>query len=217
MVDADSEVILEFTEAGVGVEIPALLAGPARPVADEAAHDPVNPRSADAARHFRCGGGGLAGYWGRTSYWNWCWSSSDSWSLGWSWSWRWQRRRVVRVVRIIGVLIVVLQLVNDPRKGSLRLDADGDLLLLLLLGGEEEAHQVLHLGVGVLLHKGLQLFMVITQMNKHLPVRHPPLQTTIVLYWALILVVGVGLRREVVELHVKVVIVERQMPEGPGF
>ena len=106
---------------------------------------------------------------------------------------------------------------NDPRKGSLRLDADGDLLLLLLLGGEEEAHQVLHLGVGVLLHKGLKLFMVVTQMNKHLPVRHPPLQTTIVLYWALILVVGVGLRREVVELHIKVVIVERQMPEGPGF
>ena len=56
MVDADSEVILELTEAGVGVEVPPLLVGLPGAVAEKAAHDTVNSwfdcTLAGTARHF---------------------------------------------------------------------------------------------------------------------------------------------------------------------
>ena len=79
------------------------------------------------------------------------------------------------------------------------------------------AHQLLHLGVGVLPHQGLQLIVFIRQMDKHLPVLHPSAITTNFLLWALVLVLGVRLPREVVVLHVKVMEVESKMPERPWF
>ena len=58
MVDADGEVILELTEAGVDVEVPPLLAGLPGAVTKEATHDPVDSwfdwTLAGTARHFLC-------------------------------------------------------------------------------------------------------------------------------------------------------------------